>query len=306
LAALTLTFLVLATQTDYLTGCLRNLSTVKALRMEKKIRIGVLISGGGSNLQAVIDSCKNGKISGELMFVGSDNHRAGGLKRAAKHQIPSFVVDYASIIQQFKKDSAKIQLPDDFDFDDILAKQSLFGGQGAAEKVNFFLGTRAVAEQKLLNEMKSHPFDLLVLAGFMRNLTPYFIDRVNLDRTCPRIMNIHPALLPAFPGTDGYGDTFRYGCKVGGCTVHFVDYGEDTGPIIGQRTFTISGHDTLDSVRQKGLQLEWELYPECIQLFAEGRLKIVKKTFALADGKKYQHTIVEILPKAQTKHSAED
>jgi phosphoribosylglycinamide formyltransferase-1 len=267
--------------------------------MKKKIRIGVLISGGGSNLQAVIDACETGKISGELIFVGSDNPKADGLKRAAKHQIPSFVVDYLSIVQQFKKDSTKRQLPDDFELEDILAKQSLFGDQDDAEKVNFFLCTRAIAEQKLLNEMRPYPFDLLVLAGFMRNLTPYFIDRVNLNRACPRIMNIHPALLPAFPGIDGYGDTFRYGCKVGGCTVHFIDYGEDTGAIIGQRTFPISGDDTLDSVRKKGLQLEWELYPECIQLFAEGRLKAVKKTFALNNGKEVQRTIVEILPKAQ-------
>jgi phosphoribosylglycinamide formyltransferase-1 len=280
-------------------GYLRNLSTVKALRMINKIRIGVLISGGGSNLQAVMDSCENGKIDGELTFVGSDNPKADGLKRAVMHQIPSFVVDYASIIHQFKRDATKLRLPDDFDLDDILAKQSLLGSQDDGEKVNFFLCTRAIAEQKLLNEMRPYPFDLLVLAGFMRNLTPYFIDRVNPDRTCPRIMNIHPALLPAFPGVDGYGDTFRYGCKVGGCTVHFIDYGEDTGPIIGQRSFPISGDDTLDSVRKKGLQLEWELYAECIQLFAEGRLKTVKKTFALASGQKRQRTIVEILPKTQ-------
>jgi phosphoribosylglycinamide formyltransferase-1 len=267
--------------------------------MKKKIQIGVLISGGGSNLQAVIDSCENGQISGELAFVGSDNPKADGLKRAAKHQIPSFVVDYTSIIQLYKRDAAQLRLPDDFDLVDILAKQSFFGTQDDPEKVNFFLRTRAIAEQKLLSEMRLYPFDLLVLAGFMRNLTPYFIDRVNLDRTCPRIMNIHPALLPAFPGGDGYGDTFRYGCKVGGCTVHFIDYGEDTGPIIGQRTFPISADDTLDSVRKKGLQLEWKLYPQCIQLFAEERLKTVKKTFTLSNGKKVQHTIVEILPKAR-------
>ncbi len=267
--------------------------------MKKKIRIGALISGGGSNLQAIIDSCEKGKISGELVFVGSDNLRADGLKRAAKHQIPSFVVEYVSIIQQFKKDPAKRRLPSDFDLDDILAKQSLFRAQDDTEKAKFFFCTRAIAEQKLLNEMRSYSFDLLVLAGFMRNLTPYFIDRVNVDRNHPRIMNIHPALLPAFPGTDGYGDTFRYGCKVGGCTVHFIDYGEDTGAIIGQRAFTISGNDTLDSVRKKGLQLEWALYPECIQLFAESRLKTVKKTFRLSNRKQVQRTIVEILPKAQ-------
>jgi phosphoribosylglycinamide formyltransferase-1 len=112
-------------------------------------------------------------------------------------------------------------------------------------------------------------------------------------------MNIHPALLPAFPGVDGYGDTFRYGCKVGGCTVHFIDYGEDTGPIIGQRAFPITPEDTIDSIRKRGLQLEWELYAECIRLFAERRLKTVKKTFTLANGQKIQRTIVEILPKAR-------
>jgi phosphoribosylglycinamide formyltransferase-1 len=110
-------------------------------------------------------------------------------------------------------------------------------------------------------------------------------------------MNIHPALLPAFPGTDGYGDTFRYGCKVGGCTVHFVDYGEDSGPIIGQRTFPIREDDTLDSVRRRGLEEEWQLYPACIQLFAEGRLKIVRMTHELPGGKIYERTVVDILPK---------
>ena len=270
--------------------------TGKALRMGEKIRIGALISGGGSNLQAIIDSCENGKINAKLAFVGSDNPRAGGLKRAAKYKIPSFVVDYASIIGKFKAGPSRAQLPGDFDYDDILAKQSLVRGQDDSEKIKFFLFTRAIAEEKLLTEMEHYQFDLLVLAGFMRNLTPYFIDRANRDRKTPRIMNIHPALLPAFPGVDGYGDTFRYGCKVGGCTVHFIDYGEDTGPIIGQRSFPITPEDTIDSIRKRGLKLEWELYPECIRLFAEGRLKTVKKTFMLANGKKVQRTIVEILP----------
>jgi len=273
--------------------------TGKALRMGNKIRIGALISGGGSNLQAIIDSCENGKINAELAFIGSDNLRAEGLKRAANYKIPSFVVDYASIIGKFRADPSRAQLPGDFDYDDILAKQSFVRGQDDSDKVKFFLFTRAIAEAKLLTEMEHYPFDLLVLAGFMRNLTPYFIDRVNRDRKNPRIMNIHPALLPAFPGVDGYGDTFRYGCKVGGCTVHFIDYGEDTGPIIGQRAFPITPDDTLDSIRKKGLKLEWELYPECIRMFAEGCLKTVKKTFTLDTGQKVQRTIVEILPPAQ-------
>ncbi len=267
--------------------------------MGSKIRIGALVSGSGSNLQAIIDCCLNGKISGELTFVGSDNPGALGLKRAAASHIPSFVVDYASIIRQFKADPASTHLPADFDYEDTFAKQCLVGEQDDSDKIQFFLLTRAIAEAKLLKEMARYPYDLLVLAGFMRNLTPYFIDRVNLNRSRPRIMNIHPALLPAFPGIDGYGDTFRYGCKVGGCTVHFIDYGEDSGPIIGQRAFKIAPEDTLESIREKGLQLEWALYPECIQLFAERRLKTAKKTFTLGNGQQFQRTIVEILPSKQ-------
>lgn len=264
--------------------------------MGNKIRVGALISGGGSNLQAIIDSCLNGQINAEMVFVGSDNPRAAGLQRAAKHKIPAFAVDYASIIDRFKADPSAARLPADFDYNDIFAKQSLAREQDDAEKVKFFLFSRVIAEAKLLSEMKPYFFDLLVLAGFMRNLTPYFIDRVNLDRKNPRIMNIHPSLLPAFPGIDGYGDTFRYGSKVGGCTVHFIDYGEDTGPIIGQRAFAITPDDTLDSIRQKGLKLEWELYPACIQMFADGRLKTVQKTFTLSNEQKIRRTIVEILP----------
>ncbi len=104
----------------------------------------------------------------------------------------------------------------------------------------------------------------------MRILTPYFIDRINQGEY--RIMNIHPALLPSFPGTDGYGDTFRYGCKIGGCTVHFVDYGEDSGPIIGQKAFEIHDTDTLEQVKQKGLAKEWELYPECIAAYSPQKI----------------------------------
>jgi phosphoribosylglycinamide formyltransferase-1 len=267
--------------------------------MGAKIRIGAFISGGGSNLQAIIDACENGFISGKLTFVGSDNPRADGLKRAAKYNIPSFVVDYSAIIRKFKKDPSKISLPGDFDVDELISKQSLVHGGSDASKVKYFLTTRAIAEAKLLKEMEPYPFDLLVLAGFMRNLSPYFIDRINLDRHSPRIMNIHPALLPAFPGVDGYGDTFRYGCKVGGCTVHFIDYGEDTGPIIDQQAFSISDDDTIDSIRKKGLELEWELYPKCIRRFAEGRLKTAKKTFTLDKGQKIRRTIVKILPTAQ-------
>jgi phosphoribosylglycinamide formyltransferase-1 len=204
------------------------------------------------------------------------------------------VVDYKSIIREFNKVPHKALLPDDFDLDEIVAKQTLFSDQEDPQKVRSFLMIRAIAEAKLLEAIGSRSFDLLVLAGFMRNLTPYFIDRLNTDRSKPRIMNIHPALLPAFPGVDGYGDTFRYGCKVGGCTVHFIDYGEDTGPIIGQRAFQIEPGDTLASIRKKGLELEWDLYPHCIQLFAQGRIKVVRRSFDLGGGRKLTRRVVDI------------
>jgi len=246
--------------------------------MKKKIKIGALISGSGTNLQAIIDACEEGTIDGQMVFVGSDNPEAKGLDRAKKHRIPHFIVDYTSIIKRHQKDP----LPEDYNPADIYEKQCIFSkSKQDQQKVKQLLNSRILAESALLDQIAKYDFDLLVLAGFMRNLTPYFIDRVNTDSSKPRIMNIHPALLPAFPGTDGYGDTFKYGCKVGGCTVHFIDYGEDSGPIIGQKCFAITPQDTEDSIRKKGLALEWELYPECIQLFAENRIKIQTSQISL-------------------------
>jgi phosphoribosylglycinamide formyltransferase-1 len=248
--------------------------------MAYEIRVGVLVSGGGTNLQAIIDASKSNRIDARVVFVGSDNPGAYGLKRAQKHGIPTFVVDYQAIIKETRGRELEDLVPEDFDSESM--------------KAGPYFCTRAIAEAALLREMEAYPFDLLILAGFMRILTPYFIDRVNRDPSQPRIMNIHPALLPSFPGVDGYGDTYRHGCKVGGCTVHFVDYGEDTGPIIGQKAFEISPDDTIDTVMEKGLKLEWELYPECIQLFAEGRLKVVSRTYTLENGTRFNGKVVEI------------
>jgi phosphoribosylglycinamide formyltransferase-1 len=262
--------------------------------MKPPIRIGALVSGGGTNLQAIIDACASGGIDGRVVFVGADTPRARGLERAERHGIPTFVVDYEAIAARYKAAPATISLPADCDLEEIMAKQSLFGPETKREKVQRFMTTRVAAEAQLLEKMAAYAPDLLVLAGFMRNLTPYFIDRFNRDPAHPRIMNIHPALLPAFAGVDGYGDTFRYGCKVGGCTVHFIDYGEDSGPIIGQRCFAIDEADTLDSIKQKGLALEWQLYPECIQLFAENRLQTVTMTHTLDNGRVTRRRVVTI------------
>ncbi len=240
---------------------------------KEKIKIGVLVSGGGSNLQAIIDAVQVGALDVEIACVGADNPGAGGLARAEKAGIPTFVTDYSTLFAS-RKDGAP--LPDNFSLDDVAAKQSLLK-DAHPDTLKAFLEKRALAEADLLAKLVPYNIDLLVLAGFMRVFTPYFIDGLNADSDIPRIMNIHPALLPAFPGTDGYGDTFRYGCKVGGCTVHFVDYGEDSGPIIGQHSFPILPEDDLDAVKKKGLAEEWRLFPECIQLYAEGRLTVVER-----------------------------
>ncbi len=262
--------------------------------MTTRLRIGALISGGGTNLQAIIDACATGQVDGQIVFVGTDNPQAKGLDRARKADITTFVVDYGRILRRCRENPDAEPLPAGVDLDELARRQQLHAADGDPRRLHRFLHGRVQAEAALLAAMAPYPFDLLVLAGFMRNLTPYFIDRINTEPGRPRIMNIHPALLPAFPGTDGYGDTFRYGCKVGGCTVHFIDYGEDSGPIIGQRALAIGPDDDLETVRRNGLAQEWQLYPECIQLFAEGRLRVVEKTHTLDNGVPYRRSVVEI------------
>ena len=260
----------------------------------EKLKIGALISGGGTNLQAIIDACESDKIDGQMVFVGSDNPEAKGLNRALNHHIPTFVVDYAAIIKKLKTRPETMPLPNDCNLNDLKKKQSLFFPNADNKKLDTFLKTRIIAEAQLLEEINKYDYDVIVLAGFMRNLTPYFIDRINQDANPPKIMNIHPALLPAFPGIDGYGDTYRYGCKIGGCTVHFIDYGEDSGPIIGQKCFPISDQESLDEIKQKGLEKEWELYPECLQLYAQNKLTVVSRSHDMGKEKTYKRSIVQI------------
>lgn len=265
--------------------------------MTRELRIGALISGGGTNLQAIIDACQDGRIDGRIQFVGSDNPQAFGLTRAQKHNLDTFVVNYGEILNTYRSAPGTVALPVDFDLASVRGKQTLFHADTDPGKVDHFLKSRALAEAALMKQIDAHAIDLLVMAGFMRIVTPYFIDRFNAGVALPRLMNIHPALLPAFPGTDGYGDTYGYGCKVGGCTVHFVDYGEDSGPIIGQAAFAIEPEDSLDDIKRKGLEMEWALYPHCIQLYARQRLELVP---APATGAAQGHrTMVRILPEGQ-------
>lgn len=124
-------------------------------------------------------------------------------------------------------------------------------------------------EEAIMAVLKQHDVELVVLAGYMRLITPHFIGSFR-----NRIINIHPALLPSFPGTDGYGDAWRYGVKVSGCTVHFVDEGCDTGPIILQAVNPIEESDTFESFHERGLAIEHRALPEAIKLYCEGRLKV--------------------------------
>ena len=256
--------------------------------MRKKIKIGALISGGGSNLQAIMDACESGGIHGRVVFVGSDNPAASGLDRARQHGIPCFTVDYDAIARKIKADSSQAPLPPRPGYGPCL-----FIDDGHETAPGFQKPRRIFAGPDSGGSQASRASGIVRLrsAGVggisCGTLTPYFIDRINDPPESRRIMNIHPALLPAFPAVDGYGDTFRYGCKVGGCTVHFVDYGEDTGPIIGQAFFEIAETDDLDAIRKKGLAQEWRLYPKCIQYAAEGRLKTEKRTHRLKNGKNY-------------------
>ncbi len=265
--------------------------------MARILRVGALISGGGTNLQAILDAAASGAISAEVVFVGTDNPGAAGLSRARKAGVPTFVVDYQEVVRQEK---ARPQAPKGLEIEALLTRQKILPPALDPDRARRFLALRTAYEARLLAEINRYTWDLLVLAGFMRLLTPWFLDQISPDPGHPRLMNIHPALLPAFPGGDGYGDTFAYGCKVGGCTVHFVDYGEDSGPIIGQKAYAIEPTDDLDSIRKKGLALEWRLYPECIQLFAENRLRVVPRPWPAPGNPDRTRKVVEILEKGVT------
>ncbi|MDY0133313.1 MAG: phosphoribosylglycinamide formyltransferase [Desulforegulaceae bacterium] len=233
-------------------------------------KLAILISGTGSNSQKICESCFKGQVDAQVVCIGSDNPDAKGLEYANQNNIYSFAVDYKKIISDYNKNPKEFKLPSDFDYKNINDKL-VFCPVKDREK---YIKTRAFAERKILDEILKFKPDLLVLAGFMKTLTPYFIDRFSPDSQNPRIINIHPSLLPSFPGVDGYGDTFDYGCKIGGCTVHFVDYGTDTGPIILQKAFEILPDDSIDDVRRKGIELEWQAYPQALKLFFEGKIKI--------------------------------
>jgi phosphoribosylglycinamide formyltransferase-1 len=202
----------------------------------KKINLGVLVSGSGSNLQSILDHIEQGLLPAEIKIIICNNQRAFALERAKKHHVPFAIVDHT-------------EFPNRDDFD-----------------------------RKMVEILRFHTVDLVVLAGFMRVLTPGF-----LKAFPKKVINIHPALLPAFPGLHGQKKAFDYGVKFSGCTVHFVDEGVDTGPIIIQAIVPVFDDDTEETLSQRILTEEHRIYPRAIQLYAEGRLKIMGRKVQVKD-----------------------
>lgn len=195
--------------------------------MTDKPVIAVLVSGSGSNLQAIIDASERGEIPCRVGLVVSNKPEAYGLARAKKHGIPTEVVSH--------KDFA----------------------------------TREEFDARLVEILRKSGAELICLAGFMRVLTPVFV------RAFPnRILNIHPALLPSFPGTHGPKQALDYGVRFSGCTVHFLDEGVDTGPIVVQAIVPVYDGDTEDTLAARILVQEHKIYPMAIRLFFQGKLKV--------------------------------
>jgi len=235
-----------------------------------QLTLAVLISGGGTNLQAMIDRIGAGQLQARIALVVSSNREAYGLVRARDHGIPTAVVDYRRYGKRQLPQIPEGLLPDSFP--DVMARQRIYRALPQAE-VRDRMARLVLAEREMISLLEPMGVELVCLAGFMRLLSPYFVSHFQGDGRY-RIMNIHPALLPAFPGEHGYQDTFSYGCKVGGITVHFVDEGEDSGPVIAQAGYPIWPDDTLETIHQRGLQLEYALYSQCIQWFARGQLEV--------------------------------
>jgi phosphoribosylglycinamide formyltransferase-1 len=202
--------------------------------MANRLRVGALASGGGSNLQAIMDNCAAGKIDAEVVVVISDV-ACGALERAERAGIPAVLID--------RRDKERFP-------------------------------TRQAFDEVVIERLQQYQVDLVCHAGYLRIMTERIFEIYE-----GRIMNIHPALLPAFGGKGMWGHHVHQavldsGCKLSGCTVHFVSQEVDAGPIILQRAVPVEEDDTPNTLAARILPYEHELYSQAIQLFAEGRLSI--------------------------------
>ena len=193
--------------------------------------MGVLASGRGSNLQAIIDAIEAGTLAAKIAVVLSNKKDAQALERARRHGLT-----------------------------DVFLDPKPFAGQP---------DSREAYDRAILDILKKYDVELIALAGYMKIVTPVLIGAYP-----NRIMNIHPALLPAFPGLEVQKKAIEWGVKITGCTVHFVTEGVDEGPIIIQAAVPVLEGDSADTVTARILAEEHRIYPRAIQLYAEGRLRV--------------------------------
>jgi len=207
--------------------------------MSDLLKLGVLISGNGSNLQSIIDHIENDSLKATIKVVISNDPDAFGIQRAKKHGLKVVVLNQ----KNFKS-------KEDFDLE-------------------------------IIKTLQENSVELVILAGFMRVLSSVLIKAFPY-----KIINIHPALLPSFPGLHGQKQAFDYGVKFSGCTVHFVDEGVDTGLIIIQGVVPVYDEDTEESLAKRILKEEHKIYPQAIQLFADDKLKIQGRKVRIKSAKK--------------------
>jgi phosphoribosylglycinamide formyltransferase 1 len=196
--------------------------------MAEPLNLGVLVSGTGTNLQAILDGIETGELPAKVRIVISNKAGVLALERAAQADVPTAVISH--------KDYA----------------------------------TREAFDDELVRVLQGSGVRWVVLAGFMRLLTSRM-----LSAFPNRIVNIHPALLPAFPGVDAQRQAFDYGVKITGCTVHLVDEGADTGPILAQRAVVVNDDDDAEALRHRILGEEHRLLVETLAAIAEGRLEVI-------------------------------
>jgi len=189
------------------------------------LALGVLVSGSGSNLQAILDAIASGALDAECKIVISNRPGVFALERAKKAGVKTAELDHKSF------------------------------------------ESREAFDQKLASTLKAEGVEWLALAGFMRVLTPEFLDSFK-----DKVVNIHPSLLPAFPGVNAQKQAFEYGVKKAGCTVHFVDSGVDSGPIILQASVDVKDDDTVETLRDRILVEEHQLFVRGLSLIAQGRV----------------------------------
>lgn len=201
------------------------------------MRIAILASGRGSNLQALIDAIEQGFVQAEIVAVVSDKSDAHALERARHHGLEAAV-----FLQR--------------DYSD-----------------------RQEYEAALVYYLQEKDVDLICLAGFMQILGPTFVGAF-----ANRIINIHPSLLPAFPGLNAQKQALDYGVKFSGCTVHFVDTGMDTGSIIDQRVVPVLDEDSVETLSARILEQEHELYPLVLQWIVSGNVRVNGRKVSIVEG----------------------